>query len=168
MVPMKRVFSILLLVQSIVGIAQTADNTFVVKKAEVADSLSLHGIYIADIDLKGQKGFKLYLTFIEQGKYELFIGGADEPKSLAALGKNAQIHHNGLYKVEKDTVTFAYRTEVDDDFTVLNRDFLVPKGTLVVCTATVHPDKSLTLTREITVNGRPKTVMTVVMRKQGG
>ena len=163
---MKRVFTILLLLQSLVGIAQTTDNTFVVKKAEAADSLSLHGIYVADIDIKGQTGFKLYLKFVEQGKYELFIGGADETRSLASLGKNAQIHHTGLYKVQNDTVTFAYRTEMDDDFTVLNRGFLVPKGTIVVCTATVHPDKSLTLTREITVNGRPKLIMSVIMRKQ--
>jgi uncharacterized membrane protein len=148
--------------------AQTTDNTFVVKKAEAADSLSLYGIYIADIDIKGQSGFKLYLKFIEPGKYELFIGGADEARSLASSAKSSQWHHTGLYKVENDTVTFAYRTEMDDDFTVLNRDMLVPKGTLVVCTATIHPDKSLTLTREITVNGRPKLIMSVIMRKQGG
>lgn len=166
---MNRVVLILALLFASVGIsAQTNTQTFVVKKAEVADSLSLQGVYMADIDLKGQKGLRLYLKFTGQGKYELFIGSADDARSLAAIGKNAQAHHNGLYKVERDTITFAYHTEVDNDFTLLNRDMPVPKGTLVVCTATVQPDKSLTLTREITVNGRPKAIMTVIMRKPGG
>lgn len=162
-----RLLYTILLTASVIGIhAQTTDATFLVKKnnTAVVDTSTLNGIYVSGlVEIGPSKIFKLYLQLHQNATYELYIGGQDELRSTATtINKSIQMYHSGIYKIENDTITFAYKTVLETDFTVINRQLSIPAGTLVLCKGAID-NGTIHLTRIITVPGYPRLELNIDM-----
>lgn len=149
--------------------AQTTDATFLVKKnnTPVVDTSTISGIYVSGlIELGGNNIFKLYLQLHNNSTYELYIGGQDELRSTATtINKSIQLYHSGNYKIENDTITFAYKTVLETDFTIVNRQLSIPAGTLVLCKGAID-NGTIHLTRIVTVPGYPRLELNIDMVKK--